>query len=85
MSNFVLQIFHKGFDNAVKRTGYPDSRTSIDTTPNWLSFLNPILFPKGNSSLRYVGDNAAVYLTLLTAASRPQPQFPLLVRVSIDI
>ncbi|XP_068208049.1 uncharacterized protein KIAA0825 homolog [Palaemon carinicauda] len=76
----IARVFHKGFDNAVKRTGYPESRTSIESTPNWLSFLNPILFPKGKSSLRYVGDNAAVYLTLLTAASRPQPQFSLLVR-----
>ncbi|XP_064077813.1 uncharacterized protein KIAA0825 homolog isoform X2 [Macrobrachium nipponense] len=76
----IARVFHKGFDNALKRTGYPESRTSIESTPNWLNFLNPILFPKGKSSLRYVGDNAAVYLTFLTVASRPQPQFSLLVR-----
>ncbi|KAK7067489.1 hypothetical protein SK128_019470, partial [Halocaridina rubra] len=76
----LARIFHKGFDNAVKRTGYPECTTKIDSTPNWLTFLNPVLFPRGKSSLRYVGDNAAVYLTMLTVASRPQPQFPLIIR-----
>lgn len=76
-----LQIFHKGFDNAVKRSGYPDSPTSIESTPNWLTFLNPSLFPRGQSSLRFLGDHQAVYLTLLTVASRPQPQYPLIIRV----
>lgn len=76
----LARIFHKGFENATKRSGYPESTTSIDSTPNWLTFLNPILFPRGKSSLRYVGDNAAVYLTLLTVASRPQPQYSLIVR-----
>ncbi|KAG7172907.1 uncharacterized protein LOC121861211 [Homarus americanus] len=76
----LARIFHKGFDNAVKRTGYPESLTSIDSTPAWLTFLNPTLFPRGRSSLRYIGDNVAVYLTLLTAASRPQPQYPLIIR-----
>ncbi|XP_045604276.2 LOW QUALITY PROTEIN: uncharacterized protein KIAA0825 homolog [Procambarus clarkii] len=76
----LARIFHKGFDNAVKRTGYPDSQTSIDSTPAWLTFLNPTLFPRGRSSLAYIGDNVAVYLTLLTVASRPQPQYPLIIR-----
>ncbi|XP_069999945.1 uncharacterized protein KIAA0825 homolog [Penaeus vannamei] len=76
----VARIFHKGFDNAVKRSGYPDSPTSIESTPNWLTFLNPSLFPRGQSSLRFLGDHQAVYLTLLTVASRPQPQYPLIIR-----
>nr|XP_053641956.1 uncharacterized protein LOC128695408 isoform X2 [Cherax quadricarinatus] len=76
----LARIFHKGFDNAVKRTGYPGSETSIDSTPAWLTFLNPTLFPRGKSSLGHIGDNIAVYLTLLTAASRPHPQYPLIIR-----
>ncbi|XP_071529322.1 uncharacterized protein KIAA0825 homolog isoform X1 [Panulirus ornatus] len=76
----VSRVFQKGFDSAVKRNSYPDSPTSIDSTPAWLTFLNPILFPQGKSSLANIEDNVVVYLTLLTAASRPQPQYPLLIR-----
>lgn len=78
-----LQIFHKGFDSAVKRDSYPESVTSISSTPAWLTFLNPALFPRGKASLSYLGDQVAVYLTLLTAASRPQPQYSLIVRVCV--
>ena len=77
----LSQVFQKGFDSAVKRNNYPESVTSIESTPAWLTFLNPSLFPRGKTSLSYLGDTAAVYLTLLTAASRPQPQYSLIVRV----
>ncbi|KAK8384883.1 hypothetical protein O3P69_014449 [Scylla paramamosain] len=76
----LARVFQKGFDSAVKRNSYPESVTSIESTPAWLTFLNPALFPRGKTSLSYLGDQVAVYLTLLTAASRPQPQYSLIVR-----
>ncbi|KAG0701609.1 hypothetical protein GWK47_002897 [Chionoecetes opilio] len=76
----LARVFQKGFDNAVQRDSYPECVTSIESTPPWLSFLNPSLFPRGKASLSFLGDPTAVYLTLLTAASRPQPQHALIVR-----
>lgn len=76
----LARVFQKGFDSAVRRDSYPESLTRISSTPSWLTFLNPALFPRGKASLSYLGDSVAVYLTLLTAASRPQPQYSLIVR-----
>ncbi|KAK4327864.1 hypothetical protein Pmani_001671 [Petrolisthes manimaculis] len=82
----LAKVFSKGFQQTPENVEDPSTETEeecpirIKSTPAWLTFLNPILFPAGKSSLRYLSDPVAVYLSLLTAASRPQPQFPLIVR-----
>ncbi|XP_076041166.1 uncharacterized protein LOC143025411 [Oratosquilla oratoria] len=72
----VAKVFQKNFTNQSPQKG----PTEIESTPEWLTFLNPTMFPPNTSSLTSLPPDVNIYLTLLTAASRPQPTWHLIIR-----
>ena len=55
----------------------------ISRTPEWLKFLNPLLFPPGVSSLSQLPDSVCTFHCLHNAACKPYPDWPLIIRVSL--
>ena len=57
----------------------------VQPTPAWLTFLQPQLFPPDGEEFSCLPPPVAAYHLLMCAAAAPAPDWPLLVRVSLNL